>query len=187
MAKTRRLKREMVIETAARMADEAGDVQQLTLAKLASALDIRTPSLYNHIKNLDDLHQALALWGLQKILDEMQKASLGKIGREALQAMAHLYRDFAHRHPGVYPLILRAPAPDDTAHQALSEQTVQTLLLLLASGGLKGDIALHAIRGLRSVMHGFVALEMAGGFGLDLSQDESYEFVINTYLDGLGI
>ena len=41
------------------MTNEAGDASTITLADLAGRLDIKTPSLYNHIRNLDDLHEAL--------------------------------------------------------------------------------------------------------------------------------
>ena len=59
------------------------------------------------------------------------------------------------------------------------------IALLLGSLGLTGDAALHAIRGLRSLLHGFVSLEMGGGFGLPLDLDESFQQMVVVYLQGL--
>lgn len=42
-----------------------------------------------------------------------------------------------------------------------------------------------AIRALRSVAHGFVSLELAGGFGLPLDRDESFARLVQMFLDGL--
>ncbi|MEM7030384.1 MAG: WHG domain-containing protein [Chloroflexota bacterium] len=186
MAKTRHLNREKVVEAAINLAQKEAGVEHLTLAKLAATLDVRTPSLYNHIKSNDDLRQAMALWGLQTLLADMQTACLGQVGRLALMSVFKTYRKFAHQYPAIYPLMLRAPLPDDVEHNAVSNQFVQLMLLLVASCGLAGDEALHVVRGLRSLAHGFISLELAGGFGLDLSLDDSYSQMLHTFLTGLG-
>jgi hypothetical protein len=59
------------------------------------------------------------------------------------------------------------------------------LLLLTASSGLQGDEALHAIRGLRAILHGFVSLETAGGFKMALDQEESFRRLVSAYLGTL--
>lgn len=40
--------------------------------------------------------------------------------------------------------------------------------------GVVGDEAIHAIPALRSALHGFVLLELTGGFDLDVSIDASF-------------
>ena len=100
-------------------------------------------------------------------------------------AIADAYRQFVHQHPGIYPLIMRAPEPEETELVALSEEMLQMMLLLMASLGLQGDDAIHAIRGLRAVLHGFTSLEVAGGYKMALDLEDSYRCVVNTYLDGV--
>jgi hypothetical protein len=51
--------------------------------------------------------------------------------------------------------------------------------------GLTGEDAVHAVRVLRSAMHGFVSLELMGGFGLPLNLDESFRRLIQMFIDGL--
>jgi hypothetical protein len=59
------------------------------------------------------------------------------------------------------------------------------VLDVLASYGLRGDDALHAVRRLRSVVHGFATLESAGGFGIPLEVDESFERLPRIFVDGV--
>jgi AcrR family transcriptional regulator len=185
VSKRRRLNRAQVIEQAAALADAAGNVQAVSLTALAAALAIRPPSLYNHVHSLDDLQAGLAGYALEQLLATLSEAARGRVGRDALEAMAHACRQFAHDHPGLYPLSVRAPEPDETDRIALSDELVHLLLLIMASMGLQGEDALHAIRGFRAVLHGFVSLEAAEGYKLALDQDESFRRLVAVYLDGL--
>jgi hypothetical protein len=59
---------------------------------------------------------------------------------------------------------------------------LRTVAAVLSGFGLTGDDMVHAIRGLRALMHGFVSLEAAGGFAMPLDLDESYHRLV----DGFG-
>lgn len=185
MAKRRRLNRTLVVEQAAAMVDEGGVGTAVALSDLARTLDVRTPSLYNHINGQDDLQHALAVYSVQRLLDTLRAAVVGRSGRAALISIAHAYRGFVHAHPGTYPLTVRAPEPDDTELATLSQEIVQLLLLVMASIGLTGDDATHAIRGLRAVLHGFTSLEAADGFKMPLNTDESFQRLLDAYLNGI--
>lgn len=185
MARRRWLNRELVIEKGVEIADGAGSVTAVSLTAVAQALDVRPPSLYNHVASLEDLQHGMRVWGLRQLLADLRQAALGLAGREALAAIAQAYRAFVLAHPGLYPLTIRAPQPDDEEVVALSQELVQLLLLVMASLALGGDDAIHAIRGLRAVLHGFTSLEAAGGFGLPLEREESFRRLVATYLDGL--
>lgn len=185
MPKRRWLNRELVIERAAEMVDEAGSGTAVSLTALAQALEIRPPSLYNHVANLDDLHYGLAVYSLNQLLTVLRQAALGLVGQEAIMAMATAYRQFAHEHPGLYPLTVRAPEPEETELVALSQELLQLLLLVMSSLGLQGNEAIHAIRGLRAVLHGFASLEAAGGYKMDLDQEESFRRLVSAFLQGI--
>ena len=185
MPRRRRLNRNLVIEQAVALVDASGEAASLSLTALAQALEIRPPSLYNHVTNLEDVQQGMAVFGLRQLMADLRQASLGLVGREALTAIAAAYRRFAHCHPGLYPLTIRAPESDETELVALAQELVQMLLLVMASMGLQGDDAIHAIRGLRAILHGFSSLEMADGYKMSLDQEESFRRLVNAYLDGL--
>ena len=44
---------------------------------------------------------------------------------------------------------------------------------------LEGEPAIHAVRAIRSALHGFVSLEREGGFGLPIDIDDSYDNLID--------
>jgi AcrR family transcriptional regulator len=148
---------------------------------------VRVPSLYNHVTSLDDLHNALAHHALRQLTLDLRVASVGQVGQAALVAVAVAYRRFALAHRGTYPLTLRAPsfAPQDSAWQALADELLQMFLLLMASCGLHGDDAIHAVRGLRALLHGFASLETVEGFKLPVDLEESFQRALGAYLAGV--
>ncbi len=173
-----------VLHAAAEIADRQG-LEAVTLAALAKKLDIRSPSLYNHIDGLDGLRKKLAVYGLEMLFAELIQSGAGRSGDEKVRALSKAYLTFARTHPGVYAATLRAPDPEDDEAIRIAEKIVGLILQLLQAYGLEDDAALHAVRGLRSLLHGFAALEQAGAFGLSLDLDESFRRLIDTFIAGI--
>ena len=178
------LDKESVVRAAAELADAEG-LEALTIASLAARLGVRPPSLYNHTGGLDDLRRSVALLGLRELHAALQAAAVGRAGEAAVAAIAEAQRAYAHAHPARYALTVRAPSPDDHEHAALAEALLALLLQVLEPFQLSRADALHAIRGLRAVVHGFVMLEAAGGFGMPLDRDESFRRLLLAFLRGL--
>ena len=173
-----------VVEAAARLVDEEG-IEQLTLGRLAERLGVRTPSLYNHVAGLPGLKHDLALYCLRDLLDCLRNATIGKSRAEAINALADAYRAYARQAPGRYALTLQAPPPGDKEVQAVAQQVVEVVLAVLAPYKLGEEDAIHAIRGLRSIVQGFISLEVAGGFGMPVDLDASFHWLINLFITGL--
>ena len=184
MARRPGLNRERIVEAAAELVDSEGP-EALTLAALAKRFEVRTPSLYNHIDGLDDVHRSLALRSLCGLTEQLRRAVMGRSGPDALAALAQSYRDFAKRHPGQYARTQRSAEGDDPELEAAGRDALEVVLAVLRGYRLEGDEALHAARGLRSALHGFVLLETGGGFGLDLDVGESYRWLLNMIEAGL--
>jgi AcrR family transcriptional regulator len=178
------LDRATVVEAAARLVDEEG-IEQLTLGRLAERLGVRTPSLYNHVAGLPGLKHDLALYCLRELLDRLTQATIGKSRAEAIFALANAYRAYARETPGRYALTLQAPGPGDQPLQAIAQQLVDVLRAVLAPYKLSEEDAIHAIRSLRSIVHGFISLEVAGGFAMPVDLDASFHWLINMYIAGL--
>ncbi|MDQ4137280.1 MAG: WHG domain-containing protein, partial [Actinomycetota bacterium] len=85
------------------------------------------------------------------------------------------YRRWALKHPGRYAATVRAPDPSNTEAVAAADAAVRAVLAVLEGYGLHGDQLIDATRSLRAALHGFVALEAAGGFGMPRSIDTSFE------------
>jgi AcrR family transcriptional regulator len=170
---------ERVVAEAATVADEVG-LDRLTLAAVAERLGVTLPSLYKHISGLDGLRRDLAVLAVKELTDAMLTALAGRAGGDALRAAARTYRDYARAHPGRYAASVAAPAPDDAEHLAAAKVAVDTLATILRGYGVGGADAIDAIRSLRAAMHGFVALEAAGGFGIPQSVDATYDRLIDS-------
>lgn len=178
------LDRDDVLDAAAEILarDGAGG---LTLAKVARRLGVRTPSLYHHVDGLDGLRRALRLRGVAALRDALAEAALGRSGAEAVRALAHAYRGWAREHPGLYELTLRGQRDADPEDARAAYEVVRVVAGGLRGYGLEGDDALHATRILRAALHGFVALEAADGFGLDLDPNVTFERLVDGLAAGL--
>jgi AcrR family transcriptional regulator len=184
MGRSAGLDRAQVVAAGAELADRHG-LAALTLAQVAAALGVRLPSLYNHVEGLPGLRRELALLAGRELEARLSRAALGKAGDAAMLALAEAYRAYVLEHPGRYAAIIRAPAPDDQDLQAVAQAIIAVLLAVLEPYELGEVDALHAVRGLRAIAHGFATLEAGGGFGLPLDRDESYRRLVRAFLVGL--
>ena len=73
----------------------------------------------------------------------------------------------------------------DEELQQEEARSVKVGMAVMASFGLEGEDAVHAVRGLRSVVHGFATLEISGGFGMLLDPDESFNRLVKLFIFGL--
>ncbi len=178
------LDRELVVRAAADLLDDSfGRV--LTLSDLASKLGVRAPSLYNHVDGLDDLYQAISLYSTRELGTCIGRAAIGRSGEDAVFAIADAYRRFAKERPNLYLTSQRAPSPMEETRAEVSDEILDVLRRVLAPFELTDDEQIHAMRALRSLIHGFVSLELVGGFGIPIDVDNSFNYLVAMYATGL--
>lgn len=175
---------DIIIRSAAALADANG-LESVTLAAVAAALHVKTPSLYNHLGGMTELKRGLALAGLRELEQRLGKSAIGKAGDEALRSAAAAYLDYAREHPGLYEATVAAPDPADAEVKEAAQRVVDVLLQVLQHYKLRGEAAIHVVRGWRSLAHGFASLEFKGGFGLPLDNNESFAKLIELFIKGL--
>jgi len=180
----RGLDRARVVAAAADIADADG-LEAVTLARVAHALGVRSPSLYNHVAGRDGLLRALAAQSTRELAAAMRRAATGRAGADAVAAVAAAQRGYALAHPGRYATTVAAPAAGDAEHEAAAADAVDVIVAVLGGSGLEGDDLLHGVRALRSAVHGFVALEAAGGFARPLDRDTSFRRLVDALARGL--
>ena len=185
MAHRAGLDRAAVVEAAARLVDEEG-VEQLSLGRLAERLSIRAPSLYNHVEGLAGLRRELAIYCARDLLAHLTRAVMGRSGADAIRALADAYRAYGREYPGRYAFTLQAPPAEDQQMAELARQVLEVIQAALRPYHLSDENMVHAIRGLRSVVQGFVSLEVAGGFAMPVHLDDSFHWLINLFITGLG-
>jgi AcrR family transcriptional regulator len=181
MPRRRGLDRRVVIEEAAALADESG-LESVTFANLAERLRIRAPSLYNHVAGTDELRAQLALLGVRALQAGLARAAIGRNGVDGIVAVADAYRRFAKSRPGLYRATLSAPKPTDVELIAASSEFLDVMKAVMSPLQLRGNDVIHAMRALRSFVHGFVSLEAVHGFGLPQEIDESFHFMLQSFV-----
>ncbi|PEA53902.1 TetR family transcriptional regulator [Bacillus pseudomycoides] len=171
-----------IVDTAAEIADING-VQEVTLASLSKRLEVRSPSLYNHVKGLQDVRKNLGIYGIEQLHEALKEAVEGKSMDGAIHALGEAYVAFVRKHPGLY----EATFLRDEEVQRTGDGIVELCLRILQQYGLEGENALHATRGFRSICHGFASIEQQGGFGLPLDLDTSLHVLLETFIKGLHV
>lgn len=146
----------------AELADEVG-FDQVTVSALARRFDVKVASLYSHVKNSHDLKTRIALVALEELADRGAAALAGRAGKDALTALANVYRDYAREHPGRYEAARFRLDPEAAAASAGRRHSAMSRAVLRGYDLTEPDQT-HAVRLLGSVFHGFVSLEAAGGF-----------------------
>lgn len=160
-------------EAAAELADEAGP-DQVTLSALARRFGVRDASLYSHVKNLRDLRVRLALLAGGQLTDRIAVAVAGRSGKDALVAFADAYRAYALQHPGRYAASQLQIAPEEITDPEPLRRSVELTYGMLRAYDLTEPDLTDAARLLRSTFHGYIQLELAGGFGHPRAVAESW-------------
>ncbi|MEU7615760.1 TetR/AcrR family transcriptional regulator [Micromonospora rifamycinica] len=172
-----------VTEAAAALIDEIG-FENLSMGLVAERLGVKTPALYKHVTSQADLAHRIAVLAMAEFADAIRDAIQGRAGSEALAAGAQAMRTYVREHPGRYAAgdaASRATGPDDPIIPAV-ERVVASWAAMLRGYHLDSRQEIHALRMLRSALHGFSTLEAAGGFQYAPSVDDSFTWMVN-FLD----
>jgi AcrR family transcriptional regulator len=173
-----------VIDRALSLVDEVG-LDELSLARVAEAMGVQAPALYNHVDGVDGLRQAVVSRSARNLADTLRDAAVGRSGSTALEAVAAAYREFARAHPGQYAAtLLPLGGSLDSAPEPESD-IVDVLARILESYGLEDDRTVHAARIVRSAIHGFVTLEAVDAFVRSQDRDESFRVLIQFVTRGM--
>ncbi len=179
------LDRTLVLHAARDLCDECG-LDGLGIKALAERLGIRPPSVYAHYDGLGDLRRDLALWGHAELAHALRQAVVGLSGGPALVAAGHAFLAFIRQSPGLYSATITTPSLTDTQLREAADEGITVLRRILASMDLPEDDQIHALRGLRSIVHGFGLLEAHGAFQTRLDRNESFVRVLQTFVDAVG-
>ena len=174
-----------VTDAGAALADQTG-LDQLSMGLLAERLGVKPPSLYKHVDSLAVLTHRIATLAMTELADAIRDATQGRAGSDALTATAQATRTFVKEHPGRYAAgnAAHPTGPDDPLIPA-SNRLLESLSAVLRGYRLDPSQQIHALRTLRSMVHGFATLEANGGFQIDTDVDDSFRWMVNVIDHGL--
>ncbi|MFJ1757537.1 TetR-like C-terminal domain-containing protein [Kitasatospora sp. NPDC088134] len=172
-----------VVDHALELVDAQGQ-SALTLAAVAARAGVATPSLYKHVSGgLPELRRLIAVRTTEELTEHLAAAVLGLARDEAVRALLAAYADYALTYPRRYAALPQAPEPDAEL-QAAAERLVRVLFAVLRGYGLEGSEAVHAVRTLRAVAHGYASLTTAGAFQLAEGTDTTLERLTGVLVEG---
>jgi len=170
---------ERITRTAVELADEIG-FDKVTVSAVARRLGVKDPSLYAHIENVRELKVRVTLLALEELADAAATALAGRAGKDALVAFANAYRDYAKKHPGRYAAA-RFELDPETAAASAGPRHAEMTRAILRGYDLPEPDQTDAVRFLGGAFHGYVSLEMAGGFRhTPRDADASWAWVLDT-------
>ncbi len=180
------LTKEIIIAEAVLLIEESGK-STVSLHELARRLEIKTPSLYNHIKNTKDLQHEIFKYAIDKFVANQNAATMGKHRDDAVRAFAEAYHRFAVENKGLYRLIMSMPLDNDETEKEMAVPLLKTAMELLSDYGLTKESSAHWQRVFRAILHGFVSQEDLGYFYYykDIDLEKSREIAIQCFLNGL--
>lgn len=114
------LNKEIIIKAAADLIETQGR-ECFSMRLLADSLQVKTASLYNHIKSMDELITSVCEYGLQLQKEMEMDAVKEQHGEQAVRILADTYRLFAKEHRQLYWLIMNTAAKD---HQVLDDAAI---------------------------------------------------------------
>ena len=177
------LSAERVVERAAQIVDEHG-LEELSLSRLAADLGVAPPSLYKHVSGMSDLVRGVSVRAVDELADRLAASVMGLAGPDALRALADAYRGFAHAHPGLYPMTqVPAEASDGSLSPLRSSAAQRTVAIVTAALGgyrIPEDRIIDAVRMTRAALHGFVDIEVHGGFAMNASIDVRFAPIVDS-------
>ena len=161
------LSRERVLNKALQLADESG-IEALSMRKLAEALGVKAMSLYNHVKNKDDIIDG----SVDIVAGEIDLPDVGADWKASMRRRANSAHDVLLRHPwatmeivsrvNIGPAMLRY---------------VDATLGCLREAGFSFEMADHAWNAIDSHIYGFTLQELNFPF-----ETEEYSAAAENYL-----
>jgi AcrR family transcriptional regulator len=179
-----------VVRIAVEVVDAGGPsgFADLSLAKVATKAGVAAPSLYKHVGSLAELRREVTAIAVQELRTAGASATVGRSGADALHALAHAWRTYALEHPARYAATQIGPDPDDPADAGLRQaaaESIRTVVAVLQGFDLPDDRVIDAVRAVRAGIHGFVTLELGGGFRMREDVDQSFTVLLDMLVAGV--
>lgn len=178
------LDKNSVIERAATLANEKG-LENVTIKELADSLEIRSPSLYNHISGLEELRKEIMLYGWKQAEKRILQAAAGTEGYDAIRAMCREFYIYASENKGIFSAMLWYNKYADEASSEATSGLFSRLYGIMEDMGISRERTEHLIRTLRGFLEGFALLVNNGAFGHPADIDESFEVSLDVLIEGI--
>lgn len=175
---------ELIIETSASIANKIG-LDNLSLKIVAEELNIKSPSLYNHITSLEEIKRHLMIYGWKQLEEKMLESAVGVAGYEALKSMCNAFYLYATSNKGVFTAMLWYNKYDNDELENATTRLFKMLFKVMRPLNISDDNINHIIRTLRGFLEGYSLLVNNNAFGNPLSVKESFDLSLEIIMNGI--
>ncbi len=148
-----RLSREVVVRTALRLMDVEG-LEAVTMRRLGRDLGVEAMSLYNHVRDKDDLLDGVAQAAMA---DFQYQPDPNGHWLEQGRAVAHEWRRLLKLHPSLMTLLVERKHP---LTDAAALRPMEVALAILRRAGLSERDTVYAFQAIGGYIFGFVMMEV---------------------------
>lgn len=150
------LSKEKIVNEAIKIIEKNGK-PDICLHEISRQLGIKTPSLYNHIKNTDELENSIFKYAIDLLVNQLELAIKNKEKDEAIKAFANQYIEFAIQNKGLYLLIMSIPKSKNSEAKQIALPLLNLVIDILKPYNLNKEYMVRYQRILRALLHGFIA------------------------------
>ena len=175
---------ELIIKASADIVNKIG-LNSLSLKIIAEELNIKSPSLYNHISSLEEVKQRLMVYGWKQIEEKMIDSAVGVSGYEALKNMCNVFYDYATNNKGIFTAMLWYNKYESDEKQNATTRLFNMLFKIMKSLNITDENINHIIRTLRGFLEGFSLLVNNNAFGNPISIKESFDLSLEIIMNGI--
>lgn len=174
----------IIIETSAEIANEIG-LDNLSLKLIAKNLNIKSPSLYNHISSLEEIKEKLMLYGWKQTEEKIIDSTIGVSGYDALRNMCNAFYEYATNNKGVFTAMLWYNKYENEELNKATTKLFNVIFKILKPLNISYDNINHIIRTLRSFLEGFSLLVNNNAFGNPISIKDSFDLSLEIIINGI--
>lgn len=178
------ISKELIIKTSADIANRIG-LDNLSLKIIAEELNIKSPSLYNHISSLDEVKQKLMVYGWHEMEEKMLESAIGVSGYDALKNMCNVFYDYATTNKGVFTAMLWYNKYENNEKDEATTRLFSIVFKVMKPLNITDENINHIIRTLRSFLEGFSLLVNNNAFGNLVSIRESFDLSLEIIMNGI--
>lgn len=143
---------ERIIEAALRISDADGDLDRLTVRRLATELGVGTMTLYSYFRSKDEILDGMA----DHVLGRMRLPAEPDDGpAEALRTAGHAFLAMMREHPSVMRLFATRITDSPTALRGAMEAVLRRLV----DAGIPGPVAVRCYGFLITYAIGFASYQ----------------------------
>ena len=184
--------RDSILQSAWQLVNEEG-WQNLSIRKIADAIEYSVPVVYDHFENKEAILTVFNRRGFQLLADELKAAKATKAdAKEQLETIAFAYWEFAFQHKEYYQLMfgLGMPGCEELAKvpelMAFMEVMSSTIGQVVSEGNNKTADVILKVRSFWSTIHGLVSINLLAPPSAHegVSKDQMNKMILNDFMNG---